>query len=95
MHVLEVKNLIHTLYHYEIIKALSKKEEESEEFVDALVAAAKKTHSERIVSLYAATDIAPFAKHLQDELLRTVEDIPDATDVEKNAVREYVDGTPL
>ena len=95
MHLHEVKNLIHTLYHYEIINAMSKKDEESEEFVDTLVDAAKKLHSERIASLYAMGDITPFAKSLQEELLRLVEDIPDATDVEKNAVREYVDGTPL
>jgi hypothetical protein len=90
MRELALKNLIHTLYHYEIIKALSAGPMED------LVDAAKQRHSKRLRRLQSMADATSFAKELQDKLLQTIEDIPDATEVEKNAVREYVDvETPL
>ena len=85
-----VKNLIHTLYHYEIIKALG-------EGSDLLVERAKKRHSERLTRLRESDELRPLAVEFQDKLLSTIEDIPDATDIEKCVVREYIqfDDTPL
>ena len=88
-----LRNLVHTLYHYEVIAALS---ESSEVLVDV----AKANHSARLrrISLLGPRAEVEFSKKLQVELLTRVEKIPDVTAVEKEAVREYIEyleDTPL
>jgi len=80
-------NLAHTLYHYEVIENLS-----SPSTTPCLEEIDCK-HKKRLSNIreHHFCISSEFSKNLQSELQLIVDRLADTTEVEKNAVREYID----
>jgi len=81
-----LRNLSHSLYHYDVIKSLSLP------LADDLIEQAKLNHKARLRRIHCHNELSyrSFSHSMQCELLSAVESI-DASDVEKNAVQEYIE----
>lgn len=88
-----LRNLSHSLYHYDVIKSLSLP------LSDGLIEQAKLNHKARLRRIHCHDELSyrAFSQSMQSDLVSVVESIG-ASDVEKNALQEYleyINNTPL